>query len=48
MGSVTCLAPPHSAEQLVSMADELMYEVKNSTKDDARFATWRNGISYGY
>ena len=48
MGSVTCLSPPHSAEQLVSMADELMYEVKNSTKDDARFATWRNGIVYGY
>ena len=48
MGSVTCLAPPHSAEQLVSMADELMYEVKNSTKDDARFATWRNGLSHGY
>jgi len=48
MGSVTCLAPPHSPEQLISMADELMYEVKNSTKDDARFMTWRNGMLYSH
>jgi hypothetical protein len=30
------------------MADELMYEVKNSTKNDIRFATWggknRSGV----
>ncbi|RPI92956.1 MAG: GGDEF domain-containing protein [Chloroflexi bacterium] len=40
MGVVTCLTPPHSAEQIINMADELMYEVKNSTKDDVRFMTW--------
>jgi diguanylate cyclase (GGDEF)-like protein len=40
IGVVTCLAPPHSAEQIINMADELMYEVKNSTKDDVRFITW--------
>ncbi|HLO30621.1 MAG TPA: GGDEF domain-containing protein [Anaerolineales bacterium] len=48
MGSVTCVVPPHSPEQLISMADELMYEVKNSTKDGARFTTWKNGMSIRY
>jgi diguanylate cyclase (GGDEF)-like protein len=40
MGVVTCVAPPHSAEQLISMADELMYKVKNSTKNGIRSAIW--------
>lgn len=40
MGAVTCEFSPYSAEQLVNMADELMYEVKNSTKNDIRFRTW--------
>jgi len=40
MGVVTCVAPPHSAEQLISMADELMYKVKNSTKNGTRSAIW--------
>ena len=40
MGVVTCEFSPYSAEQLVNMADELMYEVKNSTKNDIRFGTW--------
>ena len=40
MGAVTCLASPHSAEQIIKMADQLMYEVKNSTKNDIRFATY--------
>jgi diguanylate cyclase (GGDEF)-like protein len=43
MGAVTCVVPPYSAEQIINMADELMYEVKNSTKDDVRFTTWGNG-----
>jgi diguanylate cyclase (GGDEF)-like protein len=43
MGAVTCAVPPYSAEQIINMADELMYEVKNSTKDDVRFFTWGNG-----
>jgi diguanylate cyclase (GGDEF)-like protein len=43
MGAVTCVVPPYSAEQIINMADELMYEVKNSTKDDVRFFTWGNG-----
>ena len=40
MGAVTCEFSPYSAEQLVNMADELMYEVKNSTKNDIRFRIW--------
>jgi len=40
MGAVTCVTPPHSPEQLLNMADELMYQVKNSTKNDIRFFTW--------
>ena len=40
MGSVTCVSAPHSAQQLVNMADELMYAVKNSTKDGFRCTTW--------
>ena len=40
MGAVSCEFSPYSAEQLVNMADELMYEVKNSTKNDIRFRNW--------
>ena len=43
MGAITCSVPPFSAEQIINMADELMYEVKNSTKDDVRFTSWGNG-----
>jgi diguanylate cyclase (GGDEF)-like protein len=43
MGAVTCIVAPYSAEQIVNMADELMYEVKNSTKDNVRFSTWGPG-----
>jgi diguanylate cyclase (GGDEF)-like protein len=40
MGAVTCVSPPYAAEQLINLADELMYAVKNSTKNDVRFITW--------
>jgi diguanylate cyclase (GGDEF)-like protein len=48
MGAVTCEFSPYSAEQLVNMADELMYEVKNSTKNDIRFRTWLGEKSIRY
>jgi len=48
MGVVTCEFSPYSAEQLVNMADELMYEVKNSTKNDVRFRTWAGEKSIRY
>jgi diguanylate cyclase (GGDEF)-like protein len=40
MGVVTCVAPPYSPEQLISMADKLMYRVKNSTKNGFYFGIW--------
>jgi diguanylate cyclase (GGDEF)-like protein len=40
MGVVVCVAPPYSADQLIDKADEVMYEVKNETKNDVRFITW--------
>jgi diguanylate cyclase (GGDEF)-like protein len=48
MGVVTCEFSPYSAEQLVNMADELMYEVKNSTKNNIRFRTWTGEKSFRY
>jgi len=48
MGVVSCEFAPYSAEQLVNMADELMYEVKNSTKNDIRFRTWVGEKSIRY
>jgi diguanylate cyclase (GGDEF)-like protein len=39
MGVVTCVTPPHAAEQLINLADQLMYGVKNSTKNGIRFMT---------
>jgi diguanylate cyclase (GGDEF)-like protein len=48
MGAVCCEFSPYSAEQLVNMADELMYEVKNSTKNDIRFRTWVGEKSIRY
>ena len=38
IGVVTCVTP-HAAEQLINMADQLMYGIKNSTKNDIRFMT---------
>ncbi len=37
MGAMTCVSPPYSTEQLLQTADQLMYEVKNSTKNAVRF-----------
>lgn len=39
IGAVTCVTPPFASEQLIHLADELMYTVKNSTKNDIRFMT---------
>ena len=40
IGAVICLAAPASVEDVLKMADKLMYTVKNSTKNDIRFATY--------
>jgi diguanylate cyclase (GGDEF)-like protein len=39
IGVVICMTPPHAAEQLINLADQLMYGVKNSTKNGIRFMT---------
>ena len=48
MGAVTCVSPPYAAEQLINLADELMYAVKNSTKNAVRFITWGGDKNYHY
>lgn len=48
MGAVTCIRPPYAAEQLINLADELMYTVKRSTKNDVRFITWGGDKSSRY
>ena len=40
VGVVICATIPDSANELVDMADELMYMVKNSTKNDIRFSVY--------
>ncbi|HET9912650.1 MAG TPA: GGDEF domain-containing protein [Anaerolineales bacterium] len=37
IGAVTCLTAPPAAKGLIKMADEIMYVVKNSTKNSFRF-----------
>jgi diguanylate cyclase (GGDEF)-like protein len=48
MGAVTCVTPPYATEQLINLADELMYAVKNSTKNAVRFITWGGDKNYRY
>ncbi len=38
IGVLTCRAAPGSSDELISMADRLMYSVKNNGKDDARYS----------
>jgi diguanylate cyclase (GGDEF)-like protein len=40
IGSLTCIAVPDSAEELVKMADELMYTVKHSNKNAIKYFTY--------
>jgi diguanylate cyclase (GGDEF)-like protein len=40
MGVITCLEAPSNAEELISMADNMMYEVKRTGKNNIRFSTY--------
>ncbi len=40
IGVVICVVAPASAKELIKMADELMYTVKNSTKNNFRCLTY--------
>lgn len=41
MGVVTCLDAPTSADELIGLADSLMYKVKHGKKDNAEFLTFQ-------
>lgn len=45
MGAVSYNAAPSSLEHLIDLADQVMYEVKKSTKNDAKFMIWEGEIS---
>jgi diguanylate cyclase (GGDEF)-like protein len=40
VGAVTCLAPPLDSEELINMADELMYKVKQDGKNSIMFTVF--------
>jgi len=40
IGLLTCQTPPGSADEIVTLADKLMYEVKKSGKNSVRHATY--------
>lgn len=40
IGVVVCVTLPKSANELIRLADQLMYSVKNSTKNNIRFVTY--------
>jgi PleD family two-component response regulator len=40
IGVITCLNAPGSVEELLKMADQLMYSVKKTTKNAVQFATY--------
>ncbi len=42
MGVVTCLAPPRSSEDLITIADNLMYEVKRKGKNGIKFTVYQS------
>jgi len=42
IGVVTCLAAPEKVEELVRMADELMYSAKRKGKNSIEFSTYSN------
>jgi PleD family two-component response regulator len=40
-GAVTYMAVPESITETIKIADELMYTVKNSTKNDIRYSIYK-------
>ncbi len=43
IGAVSCRGMPESAREIIMAADQLMYRVKNSTKNDICFAVYDGG-----
>jgi len=42
IGVLTCIDAPHTAEEAVRMADDLMYSVKRSSKNAIKYVTYTN------
>jgi len=45
IGVLTCLESPKSADEMISLADSLMYEVKKSGKNGVRYAVYHEQLS---
>lgn len=45
IGVLTCSSAPRTADDLISMADRLMYSVKNSGKNDATYSAYAAGTA---
>jgi PleD family two-component response regulator len=42
MGVATFLKPPKSVDEMISKADDLMYEAKDAGKNALKFKTWND------
>lgn len=45
IGLISCLEPPDSADEAITLADNLMYTVKKSGKNNIRHAVYENVVS---
>ena len=45
IGVLTCLEPPKSADEMITLADSLMYEVKKNGKNGVRYAVYHEQLS---
>ena len=48
IGVLTCLQPPVSADEIVTLADNLMYEVKKNGKNGVRYAVYHEQLSIDF
>jgi diguanylate cyclase (GGDEF)-like protein len=48
IGVVTCLGPPGSADEMIILADDLMYEVKKNGRNGVRYAVYHEQLSLDY
>ena len=47
IGVLTCLKPPESADEMITLADNLMYEVKKDGRNGVRYAVYHEQLSLG-
>jgi diguanylate cyclase (GGDEF)-like protein len=45
IGVLTCLHPPKTADEMITLADDLMYEVKKSGRNGIRYAVYKEQLS---